>query len=651
MSSARHAVRALALLLFFSAGCAIDASQSTSPRCTSDAECGFGHCYRGFCVSDRSDSGMDAGLPYDGGPDANVPMDTNVPDGSDGGLGGDANVPDCGVTPAACSTGLPGVCADGHLACSATGMQTCVSDVQPSSEVCGRPSGTDDEDCDGVIDEESNRQCYPGAMPGCTPQAGGGYLCVGLCQPGTQVCSGGALQTCAGQVPPATETCTAPGDTAFDEDCDGDIDEDCGCTGSETQPCFHGSEAQAGVGRCSNGTQTCTSGHWSLCTGDGAPMPETCMNAGQDDDCDSFVDDVPGRGVPCTRPFQGVCGSGTMQCDGAALGCVGPDPATAEACDHLDDDCDGAVDETFLFASDHDHCGNCETACTDAETCCNGHCVDPSSDEMHCGSCTDTCSAAGSQCCMDATSGAGMCLDTLEDPMNCGACGNVCNGGQLCCAGACIDPLADPMNCNGCGNVCNAGGATACCGGACHLPGDGECTGCGTVNCSMQTPPQECCGNSCADTMTDENNCGSCGTVCNAGDVCCGGHCVGSTTAHCGSACSVCDAGDLCCNGACVDSDPRHCVTCGMTCSGSSNTCCADGCRDITRDANDCGMCGRQCTGSTPTCSNSHCCPSGQTWCGGSTGCVNLNTSGSNCGSCGHGCVLGCNGSGSCNLL
>ncbi|HEY4221125.1 MAG TPA: hypothetical protein VGO62_07275, partial [Myxococcota bacterium] len=83
---------------------------------------------------------------------------------------------------------------------------------------------------------------------------------------------------------------------------------------------------------------------------------------------------------------------------------------------------------------DPDHCGGCETICSDAQVCAGGACVD----------------AAGG--CLGNTVPCGRaCVDTDSDNANCGGCGAPCSGTQGCAAGACVDtvPLTPVGSCDG----------------------------------------------------------------------------------------------------------------------------------------------------------------------------------------------------------
>jgi len=99
-------------------------------------------------------------------------------------------------------------------------------------------------------------------------------------------------------------------------------------------PCF----AESQRGRC-EGVRVCTAGGLTDCSAP-APVPETCN--GLDDDCDGLTDDV--EPVPCVVPSRyGDC-PGTTACEAGHETCRGT-PANPEACNSVDDDCDGQTDE------------------------------------------------------------------------------------------------------------------------------------------------------------------------------------------------------------------------------------------------------------------------------------------------------------------
>jgi hypothetical protein len=75
----------------------------------------------------------------------------------------------------------------------------------------------------------------------------------------------------------------------------------------------------------------------------GEPAPEACNVA--DDDCDGVVDEDTALGGVCDEGV-GFCEAGTVACSPEGPVCdVAPRAGSAEACNGVDDDCDGETDE------------------------------------------------------------------------------------------------------------------------------------------------------------------------------------------------------------------------------------------------------------------------------------------------------------------
>ncbi|MCA1684309.1 MAG: VWA domain-containing protein, partial [Actinobacteria bacterium] len=165
-----------------------------------------------------------------------------------------------------------------------------------------------DDDCDSRVDED-----FPDRGQACDNGEEGECF-----ETGVRVCAADGQGTVcnAPDGTPGTEICNA-----LDDDCDSRVDE--------------------GLG----GTCTCN------------PVQEICN--GRDDDCDLAVDEgtLPGVGDTCGATI-GVCDPGNLQCISGALECVGETGPGPEVCDNEDDDCDTFVDEVSTI------CYEPPTGCT-----------------------------------------------------------------------------------------------------------------------------------------------------------------------------------------------------------------------------------------------------------------------------------------------
>ncbi len=183
---------------------------------------------------------------------------------------------------------------------------------------------------------------------------------------------------------------------------------------------------------------------------------------------------------PCNMFFYDVDGN-PNDCEYACL----PTHGGVEACDNIDNDCDGLIDEDFDFLNDPNTCGGCGRVCQ----------LDNATPLCRAGSCDVLRCDSGSANCNDGTpEGAqdGCETDTDTDEANCGACGEVCaiaNAGAVCLGGDCVfqgcqgawrdcaggltdgcetDTLSSPAHCGGCGQPCSRPNAvTECSTGSC----------------------------------------------------------------------------------------------------------------------------------------------------------------------------------------
>ena len=292
-----------------------------------------------------------------------------------------------------------------------------------------------DNDCDGVTDED-----FPVGGPCDGPDGDS-------CQDGLFFCDPGTALTCdEPDGPGVEETCNGE-----DDDCDGLTDEDLSvgleCDGEDEDECAEGEYV------CGN------TGLGLVCNESGLGHVEDCN--GEDDDCDGVADD--GAGMDC----QTACGKGSRQCvNGVLQPCDAPAPAEFEVCGNgQDDDCNGLTDEDFVRTCENE-CGKgliecvggglsaCDAPLPEAEACdlvdndCNGATDDGNlcgfGAACFCGGCQAVCGDWG-----DCTGGLacddGFCLDDR------------CPAGYYCANQVCVEGVkpppeeTDPGSGGGCG--------------------------------------------------------------------------------------------------------------------------------------------------------------------------------------------------------
>ncbi len=175
------------------------------------------------------------------------------------------------------------------------------------------------------------------------------------------------------------------------------------------------------------------------------------------------------------------------------------------------------------FLNDVHACGNCDTQCLTTQTCVEGVCTDS---DLNCNEGADPEDPAY----VEKTLCWGTCADLTTDTAHCGACDVACGENQTCTDGKCADISVepDPGACNApmgmCYGVCkDLQNDDANCGKCLNACGTGE--KCIEGKCELQCGSLTVCDKACIDTTSSDKNCGACGVECKDGQTCVGSAC------------------------------------------------------------------------------------------------------------------------------
>ena len=467
--------------------------------------------------------------------------------------------------------------------CQRQGLNRCEEGVEYNDCAVGLPEGDDsscnaiDEDCDGTVDE-----AFESYLTACEGE--GSYACPA--QASVSCVEGAERFDCDATLSALSdETCDG-----VDDDCDGTLDED-----------YEPVEVSCGQGVCHDTSVTsCVEGVVTDRCVTRAPSGDDSDCDGRDDDCDGVVDEsFTPHEVSCG---SGLCSSvGEARCEGGVYvtDCTPAEITNADesACDGVDNDCDGRVDEAYL--STRTSCGDGVCVAVGSSSCSSGtiseNCTPllPTGDDADCDGVDQDCDASTDESYPPVIDecGTGVCYNTAASSCVEGIVQNNCvelpqQGDDSLCDG--ID-----QDCDGLIDEAYQPVPTTCLfGSVCVQPGLTQCVN-GSVR-DVCDPPSFYTGsdNSC---NNQDNDCdGRMDEAFVGGIFYCGnGVCQGSGFRSCingvegGGSCTTSDptGGDGECNGIDEDCDGRtdehygtRATSCGQgVCQRSGTKTCSNG--------------------------------------------------------------------------
>jgi MYXO-CTERM domain-containing protein len=286
---------------------------------TTPTNCGVGDCARTGSLVCSGGSEQDTCAP--GTPAADDTSCDATDDDCDG-----SDDEDYIDTPTTCGTGE----------CASTGAFTCVDGNEEDTCTAGTAAADDtlcnglDDDCDGSADEDF------------APQA---TNC------GVGACAGTGMSSCTSGVPDDSCVVGAP---LFSDDvtCDG-VDDDCSGVADED---FFETATTCGTGACAEtGAIACLSGSEVDTCAEGSPAINDSTCDGIDDDCDDETDeDFVASQTSCGIGACIAAGSTTCSDGDEQDSCTPGEPLASDdtTCDHIDDNCNGRVDEDAVCEPD-----------------------------------------------------------------------------------------------------------------------------------------------------------------------------------------------------------------------------------------------------------------------------------------------------------
>jgi Putative metal-binding motif len=456
-----------------------------------------------------------------------------------------------------CDDGQEGVCkGTGHFICKADGTGSfCNIDMPGGASGKEKCNGIDDN-CNGLIDESTAQNplnCEPcvaqpeicdgldndcdNAVDEIADLVDDNQPCgtdVGQCNPGLTVCDMGELK-CNGATGPFTEVCDG-----YDNDCDNVVDGQSQSCYVVTGNAFNDDPNSYQYGECRTGSWKCTAvlnsgvADWgngmkaTSCAGQKVPTVEVCD--GKDNNCNNVIDDVNDGGkvvgVECCDPKvkapalcgTGQCNKGTFACVGPTVSCVNAGVPGEEACDGIDNDCNGSVDDIKTLGSPCTTLGGCpgKLAC-DADKKAPVCVPNGVQDLEICDGKDNDCDGSVDED-DDVTKNdplVGKVCDAVVPPNDhppCASGKTVCANGRIDCQGA-IHPVKEvcdlkDTDCDGIADTLSAcPGGNACIDGQCDEPCHGGEFPCpGGFDCKSYDGKKYCVPQSCDDAKCPEDS-------------------------------------------------------------------------------------------------------------------------------------------------
>ncbi|HLM44110.1 MAG TPA: hypothetical protein VK458_09590, partial [Myxococcaceae bacterium] len=239
----------------------------------------------------------------------------------------------------------------------------------------------------------------------------------------------------------------------------------------------------------------------------------------------------PGMVAECGQD-KGECQRGRRTCsqDGTYGPCEGAlIPPAAEACNGLDDDCDGTVDDGLSCGGTGDACAPCTAA---GRTCANGVCGGCQNSHYAEGTECRPKLGLGKNCTAGSMCGSGFCVDGVccgtaacNTPPNnqCYAGTGTCSGLTGECQYAALPNTTACEDGNRCTNSDRCDGTGRCASGTptvCTTPSDSQCQG-STGTCQPTT-------GACVYPNRPEGSFCNDGSGCTGNDQCTNGYCQGT---------------------------------------------------------------------------------------------------------------------------